>query len=314
MSLNIFSSLARYADRQTENFLTESLVYLLNLLVEREQAVSISILKKLCGPKCDLWFSTSASIFITTQMTVTTGRPDIMIVVDSTRIAFVEVKHNSPLGWTQLERYTEHLNISKYAEKQLILLTRSRHSIQETTLARETFHHVCWYEISGWLSESIIADKIAQHIIHQFLEFLRDKEMTMEKVSWEYIEGVPAMVKLANMLHTAIAEALPEEKWRRTAGWSWMGYYVGGNPPLFIGFRYHNPLTVVFENNNGTNASFVRELSLSTSHFFSLSAGEQLECLIGYIRSCYTEYTKENPGISSADGNSSFVGDVSEDN
>lgn len=113
--------------------------------------------------------------------------------------------------------------------------------------------------------------------------------MTVEKVEWQYMDGVPAMLKLANMLYTAISEALAEEKCARTAGWSWMGYYVGDGP-LFIGFRYGAPLVVVFENNRGTSPTFSRELELPNAHFFSLSAGEQLECLIKFIKDAHSEY------------------------
>jgi hypothetical protein len=295
MSLNIFSSLARYADRQTENFLTESFVYLLNLLVEREKVVSGDILRRLCGQKSDLWFLSPTTVLITTHLTITTGRPDIVIVVDNTKIAFIEVKHNSPLGPAQLERYTDHLNLTKHTEKQMVLLTRSRHSIRETTLAREAFHHVCWYEISGWLSEAKMVDSTAKHIAKQFLEFLHEKEMTMEKVNWEYIEGVPAMIRLVNMLRTAFTEASPKEKWKQSAGASWTGYYVGNNFSIFLGFRYNNPLVIRFEDDRGNNPSFIRELSLETSHFFSLSAGEQLECLIRFIRHAQADYMNEKP-------------------
>jgi hypothetical protein len=296
MSVNIFSSLARYADRQEENFLTESFVYLLNVLMQQDNAIAIAILQKICGEKCLLWFSSLNNIIISTQLTTNMGRPDIVIKVDNNKIVFIEVKHDSHLGQTQLERYKNYLINSSYQENQLVLLTRSRHSIRETELAREQFHHVCWYEISGWLSESKFENKTAEYTVHQFLDFLREKEMSMERVSWEYMEGIPAMIKLANMLYTAIAEALPEERVRRTAGWNWMGYYAGDNNSFFIGFRYQDPLKVVFENNGGTNATFGRELSLLNSHFFALSAGQQLECLINFVRQAKIEYLKEYPG------------------
>jgi hypothetical protein len=297
MASNIFLSLAKYADRQTENFLTESFVYLLNVLLEQEPSLAQHMIQNLCGDKCKSWFSLSKNIVVTSQITIDTGRPDILIELDKTKVIFIEVKHDSHLGWAQLERYMSHLNNGHYEEKQLVLLTRSRHSIQETTLPQSEFHHVCWYEISGWLSEERFADPVAKHLVNQFLEFLRQKEMTMEKVNWEYMEGVPAMINLANMLYTAIAEALPEEKWRRTAGWNWIGYYIGSNPPVFTGIRYHNPLIITFENNGGTNPSFTRDLPLPQVHFFSLTAGEQLECLIKFTQESYSEYMKEKSNL-----------------
>jgi hypothetical protein len=96
----------------------------------------------------------------------------------------------------------------------------------------------------------------------------------MEKITWEYMEGVPAMVNLANMLGTAIAEALPEEQHRRTAGWNWIGYYLGEGADILFGVRYQEPLNIVFENNRGNDPTFQRELVLPDVHFFSLTAGE----------------------------------------
>ena len=291
MRANIFSSLGKFADRQEENFLTESFVYLLNTLLGRDNLLAKDLLTKLCGNNCITWFLTSDTILITTQLTIDTGRPDIVISVDNNKVAFVEVKHDSSLGWKQLERYDFHLQSSQYLEKQLILLTRSRHSIQETTLEKKQFHHVCWYEISGWLSEAETKDQIVQYLILEFLGFLKEKEMTMEKIDWEYIDGVPAMMNLANMLGTAVAEALPEAKTKRTAGWNWMGYYIDTGNAIFCGFRYNSPLNIAFENNNGTNPTFIQELDLQKAHFFSLSAGEQLECLINFIQTANSEYT-----------------------
>lgn len=293
MTVNVFSSLARYAVRQEENFLTEALVYLLNFLVERAEPSVLEVLQNICGGDCVLWFENHADIKITTQITVDEGRPDIVLTSGEHRIAFIEVKHDSSLGWEQLERYYQYLEKSHYEEKRLVLLTRSRHSIQETTLGLDRFQHVCWYEISGWLSEMQLEGETASYLVNQFLDFLIEKEMSMEKVGWEYMEGVPAFVNLINMLGTAIAEALPEEKVKRTAGWNWMGYYVGEGSDLWIGVWYRNPLILTFENNGGNNPTFSRKLSLPEIHFFSLSSGEQLESIIKFVNESYAALVNE---------------------
>jgi hypothetical protein len=283
----LFTVLSRFAFRQEENFLTESLVYMLNLILEREKQVGLSILAKLCGRRFATGLDNAANISIKTQFTVDEGRPDIVIQVDSDKIAYIEVKHDSSLGVEQLERYYLDLMSSKAKDTQLVLLTRSRHSIQETSLDRSLFHHVCWYEISGWLSEADFRDDIIAFLVEQFLEFLKEKEMSMEKVTWEYIQGVPAMINLVNMIGTALSEVAPESSTKKTVGASWAGFYMS---ELFIGFRYANPLIIVFENNTGNSPTFKRDLFLEKAHFFSLSAGEQLECLIDFMRVSLQEY------------------------
>lgn len=284
---DLFSLLSRYAMRQEENFLTESLVYLLNLILDREKEIGLNILEHLCGEKFSTWLENGSAISITTQFTVDEGRPDIVIQVNSDRLIFIEIKHDSSLGVEQLERYYSHLN-NLNQDTQLVLLTRSRHSIQETTLGRTLFHHVCWYEISGWLSDIDIHDEITGYMIEQFLEFLKEKGMNMEKVTWEYIQGVPAMVNLVNMIGTALSEVAPETSARKTVGASWAGYYFDKE---FIGFRYVDPLIVVFENDNGNSPTFKRDLYLEKAHFFSLTAGEQLECLINFVRDSLQQYS-----------------------
>jgi len=284
---SIFSILSRYAFRQEENFLTESLVFLLNLILEREKKIGLDILANLCGMRVARWIQKAKMVSVTSQITVDEGRPDIVIKVGIDKLIFVEVKHNSSLGVEQLERYHAYLDGLIDKETQLVLLSRSRHSIQETSLDGSLYHHICWYEISGWLSEADVRDEVARFIIEQFIDFLKEKEMSMEKVTWEYIQGVPAMINLVNMIGTALSEIAPESSTRKSVGASWAGFYMDG---FFIGFRFNSPLLIVFENDAGNDPTFTRDMYLETIHFFSLTAGEQLECLIGFVNNSFQEY------------------------
>ncbi|MBT7071173.1 MAG: hypothetical protein HN855_09845 [Anaerolineae bacterium] len=290
MKKNIFISLAKYASRQEENFLSEAFVYLLSTILERDKVTGISVLKKLSGSKSDSWFSEREQISITTQITIEGDRPDIAIKIANEKIVFIEVKHNSTLGKEQLMRYHSHLKGSGYREKQLVLLTRSRSSIKETRLETANFHHVCWYEVSSWLSDIDSQDQMITYLIRQFIDFLKNKDMSMEKITWEYMRGLPAMKNFLDMLGAAISEANPEFTTKKTIGWTWGGYYLEGN--IFLGIRFSNHLTLTFENDTGNNPSFIKTLSLEESHFFSLSAGEQLEILTTFIEEAYLAYNK----------------------
>jgi hypothetical protein len=281
MVSTLFSSLNKYANAQEENFLSESLVFLLNLILEQDIEIGIQLLNNICGTVEGSWFLYQDQINIYTQQTIVEGRPDIIITDGNEGIVFIEVKHDACLGEIQLERYFAHLENSDYQNKQLVLLTRSRSSIQETTISKEQFHHICWYQIAGWLSDIKTLNEVIQFMIENFLYFLKEKEMSMEKVTWEFIQGVPAMVNLANMLGTAISEAYPERNMKRSAGANWNGYYLDDD--YFIGFRYDMPLVLVFENNKGTRPSVKYDLFLEKAHYFSLSAGEQLETLINFV-------------------------------
>lgn len=289
MDIDIFSTLSKYASQQEENFLTEAFVYLIQKTLEREEDAGIEILSKLLSLKT-VFIMDRSSLTLETQYSQEEGRPDIVVRVGDDSIYYVEVKHDSKIGENQLERYHKALIKEDVDHKKLVLLTRSRHSIQETEFTQDKYHHVCWYEISGWMSDIVVEDSVLEFLIDQFLEFLRLKDMSMEKITWEYIKGVPSFHNFANMLGIALAEALPKEKTRRTAGWNWIGYYIGEGTDLWVGFRYKDHMKVVIENNNGNDPTFHEEISLEEAHFFSLNAGEQLECLIKFISESYSKY------------------------
>ena len=106
--------------------------------------------------------------------------------------------------------------------------------------------------------------------------------MSLKPVTWEYIQGVPALIALTDMMETAIIEALPGTKLTRSAGWIWRGF--GLSDRYWCGIRYDRPLLVVFENNNGNNPTYKCDLDLGEAHFFSLSSAQQFERLVKFLQ------------------------------
>lgn len=286
--MNIFETLSKYADRQEENFLTESFVYLLNEMLLRETETAKKLLVDICGDSTANWFE-DFKVSISAQSSLGEGRPDIFIST-SNSLAVIEVKHDSKLGKQQLEGYCKDLEKEEKENKQLVLLTRSRHSIKETELDRTKFQHVCWYEISGWLSEININNEIVDYLIYQFINFLRSKGMTMEKVKSEISEGVPAMFHFVNMIESAILEALPEIKPRINTARDNIGFYLNhNNKNTWIGLYLSESPNLYFEH-QGKKEKLVKIFSLIDACFFSLSAGEQLEKMIEFISASYQAY------------------------
>lgn len=113
---NIFSSLSRYGFRQEENYLTESFVYLLNLLLEKDPTAGGKMLSNLYGDNLD-FIAVGKDVSISTQLTFDDGQPDIAIKVSSEKIILVEVKCDSPLGQDQLVRYYDYLQSLPYTKK-----------------------------------------------------------------------------------------------------------------------------------------------------------------------------------------------------
>ena len=48
--------------------------------------------------------------------------------------------------------------------------------------------------------------------------------MALKKVTWEYIQGLPAFVNLINMMETAIVKVALPARLKESAGWTWMGF------------------------------------------------------------------------------------------
>ncbi|MBI1299252.1 hypothetical protein GC175_30340 [bacterium] len=287
MTSNLFSTLSRYDDNSPENYLTESFVYLLRLLYERRPAQARQLLSKLCNqqnlPTGDIVFQT--------QKAVRDGWVDIAICLGDAMLVYVEVKHDSPLGPGQLEYYYCHLQQEHVPTKQMVLLTRSRISALDTKLEPANYHHVCWYEVYDWLAMLYDVDEVSIFVVSDFMAFLEEKQMNLRKVTWEYERGVRAMLDLATMLEIAITEAISNGSIRKTAGWNWRGFYV--QPDFFVGFRFHEPMYITFENNNGNSPSYSRRFSLENSHFLALTDSEQFEQLVIFIRDAYEHAPKK---------------------
>ena len=285
-SPNLFETLSKYGSREAEDYLTESFVILMKILLEQRPAVGLRLLNTVCGLTEAVKFENPDLIQLSTQSPIEAGILDVEVRSGSDILVYIEIKHDAPLGEGQLEYYKAHLDRSDVAYKVLVLLTRSLASGQETTLPKNAYHHICWYDVYGELTaiKSEVDGDTSTFLIDEFLTFLEEKQMSLERVGWEYINGVSSLIALSNLLEVAILEAAPDINLRRTGGSYWLGFRLDGK--YYCGIRYAEPLIVVFENNVGIDPTYERDLELEKEHFFSLNQAEQLECLVEYIQNC----------------------------
>ena len=283
MTQPIFSALSIFSSHQEENYLTESFVYLLNFILEYSPKSAHDIINKLCGR--DGWFTSKENILISTQADTEEGRPDIEIKVESRKLAYVEVKHDAPLGHKQLERYLANLKRSEMPETQLILLSRSKYAMHQTSLTPDKFHHVSWFLVAEWLKQHNDPDPVITFLVEDFIMFLKEKNMSLEKVSKALPEGMLALDSMTKMLRMAIAEVLPDYKSVNNAGHWWVGSNVHiGDENVWIGMRFPEPNLLVIENNGGNSPiSFKRDLGLKEVEFYGKNEGEQFETLVKFI-------------------------------
>jgi len=285
---NIFMALSRYDLSAEENYLTESFAYLLGMICQRKPDDALRLINKITGPLPVHPIANIAAVSIRTQKTLGKhGQVDMAIEEGQDTMVFVEIKHDSPLSKGQLESYYQAINEEDTRNYRLVLLKRHKDISSEIRLDTEKFHLVTWYEVHKWLSEIKKADDLLTFFIKDFQTFLEEKNMKLKKVSWEYIQGIPALLELRNMLEAAKNEIMPKLHLKRTQGWSWVGLYIDRN--FFFGVRYDKPLIVVHENNFGNNPTSMTSLDLEEKHFFSLTADDQLTVLIEFLKQASKE-------------------------
>ena len=120
--------------------------------------------------------------------------------------------------------------------------------------------------------------------------------MSMKQVGWEYITGVPALLALTDMMEAAITVVMPNAGRKRTAGWSWRGFYL--DEVYFFGVRSAEPMLVVFEDDREKNPNFKQRLDLAPAHFFSLGKDKQFECIGAFLKGV----AKQLEGVRCSDG------------
>ncbi len=301
--INIFSALAKYNSATDENYLTESFIFLINSLLERERTIGLQILTQLCVKNNEFTFECDESISVSTQEVTEQGTPDIK-VSSPDKLIYIEVKHDSPLGFKQLERYKKALDASPASIKHVVLLTRFAIDIEED---EKSYKHIRWYEVYNWLANSNLEDSVSGYLIEQFMSFLEVKQMSIQKVGWEYINGVPALTNLINMIEVAIQGAsLPI--YAKSPGWDFKGFYVESNK-FWCGVNYSEPLVMVFKIEDkkhfnsklGDKPSYPMTedryairflLQFEDKHFFSLDKDKQLEEITKFVKTAYTEAQK----------------------
>jgi hypothetical protein len=126
---NLFLRLHKWAARQDENFLTESLAVVLEQLLSLAPDVGTRLVARLTGGFIDLPPDAASAIEIRTQVEAESGRPDLEIATPD-RLVWIEVKVESALRTGQLEGYRVLLGESGVEQTRLVLLTQYPQTFQ----------------------------------------------------------------------------------------------------------------------------------------------------------------------------------------
>jgi len=310
LSESIFSALAKYNSARDENYLTESFAFILNSLLRIEKPIAVAILNQLCGNN-EFCFDLDEDISISTQETTEQGRPDIKISSPN-KLIYVEVKHDSGLGHQQIERYKKALVSSEVPIRRVVLLTRF--AIDFDDQQERPDKHVRWFEVYNWLANVNVKNHVSMYLIKSFISFLEEKQMSIQKIGWEYINGVPALNNLLNMLEVAI-KSNSINTYKRSHGWtekeSYQGFYLGGKElwcgvdmmdPMHLEFVVYNKKNLAVENLKTPSypikedsSSILFLLDLNKIHFFSLDKDEQLNEITKFIKKSFDDAQEMKP-------------------
>ena len=252
---DIFSALVKYNSATDENYLTEAFVFLINALLEQDPAIGLDILANLCVTNGEFEFSEDEDIRVTTQDVTEQGTPDIKISSPH-KLIYVEVKDSSPVDTSQLRRYRKQLNSSNTMTKRLALLTRF--PIDDTEHKGIPDKCIRWFEVHNWLAavRQNAEDPVSVYLIESFMFFLEGKGMSIEKVAWEYANGLAALKNLIDMIAEAIREARLSF-YRKAAAWDSKGFWLE-DKKYWCGIYYHSPQTVVFKASHKKNLEVAR--------------------------------------------------------
>jgi hypothetical protein len=307
-TINLFLRLHKWASRQDENFLTESLAVVLEQLLVLAPAVGTRLVARLTGGFIEVSPDDASTIEIHTQVEAGQGRPDLEIR-NPHRTAWVEVKAESELRVGQLDGYRVLLGECGVEQTRLVLLTRYPEVFQSGDARPDL--EIRWFEFADWLEIELpaaeAAGEVASFLARQLLDFLEARSMTLAQVGKYMPEGLRALSNLMNMLFEAAAacKALPIKK---GAGWDYIGLYLDGRK-YWTGVDFPEPEKLWFRTccqidrdaaaklGSGELAEeswvpgryrWCRAIDLDSEpiHFFSRSKVSQMQWLEEFVRDC----------------------------
>jgi len=197
--LHLFGLLAQHAKANSENFLTDSFVVLLSSLLDGDRNNGLALL-------CDIFghpFDTLGEMGFLIRPWSIESIPDFVITTPNILIV-VEVKEESKVDKKQLRAHRERFKDQCH---KLILLSKYPESDCQGLVDK----HLYWFDIYDRLYEvqQSIKDSISAFLLDDFLNFLRQKGLFMDKIEKEYKKGVCSLGNLLKMVQLSLSRIGP---------------------------------------------------------------------------------------------------------
>ncbi|MBL7224370.1 MAG: hypothetical protein ISS72_11000 [Candidatus Brocadiae bacterium] len=319
LSKNLFAVLSRYGGSQgAENYLTESFCYVLRYLLDHEPHAAINILNCFCGESAPFCADEGELVAVQTQRPLLTGGiPDITITAPGVRIV-IEVKYDSPPYAEKLSGYRRALDACEESCKRLVLLTRWWAEIEPGPDGP----HEClrWYQVHDWLTGELtdghVRTPVGTYIVTEFKQFLEERGMAIERVSWELALGVSELAKFITMLDLALERADLKGSMGNAIGTQTYYGRMIDSPRYWCGISYERPLYLFFQvcgcpgemkeqlqklYPDEYDGGFKLFLEDESSCFFVHTKDRQLDMLAGFIRQSYDRVKQAERAVADGD-------------
>ena len=237
------------------------------------------------------------------------GRPDITLECENARIA-IENKIGADFTDKQIERYKKEFEY-------VFLIYKLLNDPEQAGFATKSF---TWYDIYSIMKKyiqnlSYSYDAINKYLLNQFIYFLEETNMGIEKVSWEILNGTKSLLNLTAEISEALTRLKGKQeilnyKWASSTAW-YTGFQVLlGNNDSFNIYVYYNPLLVFtcFDDEEDWSPKFKRlievhsevnwgrtywhldTLDISKNHFLCLSVDEQINTIVEFLERTKQKY------------------------
>ncbi len=299
---SIFTRLLAARANSKEDYLTECFAGLLDIWSKEDSNDFKCFIEWLTGKRIEGELKE-----IATQKTAASfGRPDLWIQFEN-HLILIENKWDAPVGDGQIEAYFDYLKQTrKKTGKETSLILLSRWHNEYPWGQKKPDKEVTWIEISRKVKNKLEEPEGGHTPLlfykKQFYNFLEDNNMADKPVSWQYMEGASALLRLVELIKNSLEELESEGKVSEsqiTHGQKWAGCYFfspdGQNKfwfgQLFDG-NYERLIFTVEElkswclprEGSEWSGKTSRIFSFSTCFFFSLDTDGQKNAVKIFIR------------------------------
>jgi len=295
VGMNIFKTLKRGNVREEEYFSAS-----LGIVLEAVPELTSFLMREILSVEIE-------NYEVALEDTFSDGRVDIAIK-SLPGLIYIENKLTADLVENQLERYYKH---SRTISDQAKIILLSRDLIEDESIDKYTDRYIFWSELYA-LIESFYKSRSCEiksnreekvFLLEQLLGFLKEENMSNERVSWEYVNGIRSFLNLMSMIQSVLKELNREECigliGKPSFGTSYAGFYIN-DQDFWVGVFFSDPEKLYFTVESGFREKYKEDVfseliktpsntpsyiyDLQKEYFLAFSKEAQKKAIYEFIR------------------------------